>query len=84
VKRLSLLLLLGCGQPTEPQPVMHKSAEVAALNISADTLSVSVIKIGKVTLQATLGTRGPGSRLMLQSWSWCHRLTIQGLALRVS
>jgi hypothetical protein len=66
VKRLSLLLLLGCGQPTEPQEI-HRAPNLAqSLNLTADTLSVSVIKIGKVTLQATLGTRGPGSRLMLQ------------------
>jgi hypothetical protein len=65
VKRLSLLLLLGCGQPTEPQEI-HRAPNLAqSLNLTADTLSVSVIKIGKVTLQATLGTRGPGTRLML-------------------
>lgn len=68
MRRLSLLLLLGCGQPVEPSPksdLVRASSSSSAANISADTLRVSVIKIGKVTLQATLGTRGAGTRLML-------------------
>jgi hypothetical protein len=60
---IGALLFLGCGQPVEPLDV--RQSVVPSQNISADTLSVSVIKIGKVTLQATLGTRGPQSRLML-------------------
>jgi hypothetical protein len=67
VRRLAFLLLLGCGQPVQPYDGIAIDANsVIRQNIEADTITASVIRLGKVTLQATRGTRGPNTRLMLQ------------------
>jgi hypothetical protein len=66
VKRLAFVGLLACGQPVEPAEYKKSLISASPQNISADTITASVIKLGRVTLQATMGTRGHQSRLMLQ------------------